>query len=240
MEQKKRAVAYVRVSTAKQELSPEAQKERLRQFAAFSDYDLPEDRIVVDIATCGRMRFEDRELGRKALALLADADVIIFAKLARAFRNAADALTLVPKLIRQKKDVTFLDLGISVATPTGKMVMGMLAVQAEWELDIISERTKECLDEAKRQGKRIGGVPYGSRPTATFVNDRKVNGGVWAIVPEEQTVIERIRSLRVKPDGSKRPYRDIAAQLEVDQVPTLRGGRWSGEVCRRVVMRGEA
>lgn len=236
----KRAVAYVRVSTSKQELSPEAQKERLRQFAAFSGYDLPEERIVVDVATSGRIRFEDRERGREALKLLESADVIIFAKFTRAFRNAVDALTVVPKLLAAKKDVAFLDLGMSVASVNGKMIMGILAIMAEWEIDLISERTKECLDEAKRQGRSIGGVPFGKRPTSTIVNDRKVNGGVWAIEPDEQIVIERIRALRVKQEGRARmSFRKIAAQLQKDGVPTRRGGKWSGEVCRRVMMRSE-
>jgi site-specific DNA recombinase len=230
-----RAVAYIRVSTARQELSPEAQVERIRQFAAFNGYDLPDDRIIVDIATSGRKRFEARELGKKALELLDGADVIIFAKLSRAFRNAADAMTLVPQLLAKGKDVAFLDLGCSVSTTTGKMIMGMLAVLAEWEADIIAERTKECLDHAAKQGKKLGGVPYGSRPAVKVVDGKRVDAGVHVPDADELRVIAQIRLMRSYPKPMA--YRKIAAVLEAEGVPTRRKGVWQGETVRKIARR---
>jgi len=230
-----RAVAYARVSTARQELSPEAQVERIRQFAAFNGYDLPDDRIIVDIATSGRKRFEARELGKKALELLDDADVIIFAKLSRAFRNAADAMTLVPQLLAKAKDVAFLDLGCSVSTTTGKMIMGMLAVLAEWEADIIAERTPECLDHAAKQGKKLGGVPYGSRPAVKVIDGKRVDAGVHVPDADEQKIIDRIRLFRSAPKPV--PYREIAARLRADNVPTRRNGVWQAETVRKIARR---
>src|ERR1700730_15533248 len=100
-----KAVIYIRVSTAKQELSPEAQRQRAMDFARFNGLDVPECNIVIDLATSGRTPFGERPLGIEALRLLETADAIIFAKLSRAFRNAADALTLVPRLLAAGKRV---------------------------------------------------------------------------------------------------------------------------------------
>lgn len=231
----KRAIAYIRVSTAQQELSPDAQRERLQQFAAFNGYTLHNEDIIVDVATSGRVPFEERELGKEALRRLESADVIIFAKLSRAFRNAADALTLVPKLIAAGKDVAFLDIGISVSTSTGKMIFGILAVMAEWEADIIAERTRECLDTAQKNGKRIGGLPLGYRSTAYFDDTgRKHNGGVWEAVPEELAAVKRIRQLREQAGLS---FREIARKLQREGMPTKRGGRWQSEQVRRAYLR---
>lgn len=230
-----RAVGYIRVSTAKQEISPEMQVERIRQFAGYNGYDLPSDRIIVDIATSGRKRFESRELGKKALELLEDADVIIFAKLSRAFRNAADAMTLVPQLLAKGKDVAFLDLGCSVSTTTGKMIMGMLSVLAEWEADIIAERTKECLDHAAKQGKKLGGVPYGSRPAVKVVDGKRVDTGIHVPDVDEQRVIAQIRLMRSYPKPMS--YRRIAAYLNAEVVPTRRQRVWQGETVRKIARR---
>lgn len=227
----KRAIAYVRVSTGHQELSPEVQAEKLRQFAAFSNFELVE--IIFDLAISGRKRFEDRELGRRALELLDSCDAIIFAKLSRGFRNAADALTLVPRLLKAKKDVLFLDVGVSVRTPTGKMVMGMLAVQAEWEADIISERVTEALAEAKRQGKKIGPAPFGSRNLARVVDGKKVDGGKHERIEAESATVERILSLRAQ-DFT---LREIAAVLRHDGVPTRNGGKWHPQTVANVIRR---
>lgn len=227
-----KGIAYLRVSTAGQELSPEAQIEKIRKFADYRDIELVG--VFSDLAVSGRSRFEEREGGRAALAALETADVIIFAKLSRAFRNAADAMTLVPRLVKAGKDVYFLDLGVNLKTPTGKMVMGMLAVQAEWEADIIGERTKEALAAARAGGKRIGGVPYGMRPTATFSSDgKKVGGGVWANVPEEQESIDRVVELR-----RDRLYAaEVARRLNAEGRVTKQGKAWTHTHVLRVERR---
>lgn len=227
----KRAIGYIRVSTARQELSPDAQRTRIEQFAAFNGYEVSE--FVIEPAISGRTRFEERDGGMRALALLETHDAIIFAKLSRAFRNAADALTLVPKLLRSGKDALFLDIGVSVSTPTGKMVMGMLAVQAEWEADIISERTREALGAAQQAGKRIGGVPFGLRTAARMQDGKKVDGGLYVPVPAEQEVIASIRALR----SGGNTFRACAAWLNAQSVPAPRGDRWYPEAVRRVMRR---
>ena len=223
-----KAVAYIRVSTDRQEISPEAQADKIRHFAALNDFDVE---IVIDLDTSGRLKFEDRELGRRALELLESADAIIFHKLARAFRNAADTLTLVPKLLKAGKDVLFMDIGVSVRTPTGKMIMGMLAVQAEWEVDIISERIKDALHEVKRQGRKIGPAGFGFRNRAHVVDGRKVDAGLHEPVASEAAALSLITSMR------GRPLREIAAALIAAKVPTRRGGRWSGEHVRKILAR---
>ncbi len=53
-------------------------------------------------------------------------------------------------------DLVVLDQAIDTATPTGKLLFGVLAVVAEFEADLIRERTKAGLAAARRRGRRPG------------------------------------------------------------------------------------
>ncbi len=51
---------------------------------------------------------------------------------------------------------------IDTTSAAGKMIFRMLAVMAEFERDLVSERTKSALDYKRSNGKKLGGrVPFG-------------------------------------------------------------------------------
>ncbi len=92
-----------------------------------------------------------------------------------------------------------------MSTPMGEMVAGMLAVFAQFEGRMISERTKHGLSEVKARGGRLGGART-------------------AMDTLSPAVLGRIRAL--SEDGLS--HRRIAEQLNKEGVPTVRGhGRWS-------------
>lgn len=87
-------------------------------------------------------------------------DIIIVWKLDRLGRSLRDLVNLISKF--QEMEVGFKSLqdSIDTTTPAGKLTFHLFAALAEFERDIISERTKAGLKSARARG-RLGGRPKG-------------------------------------------------------------------------------
>ena len=62
---------------------------------------------------------------------------------------------------RVAEDLVSLSEQIDTTTASGKMVFRMLAVLAEFERDLISERTRAAMATKRANGQRVGAVPFG-------------------------------------------------------------------------------
>jgi DNA invertase Pin-like site-specific DNA recombinase len=87
-------------------------------------------------------------------------DIIVVWKLDRLGRSLRDLVNLISKF--QEMEVGFKSLqdSIDTTTPAGKLTFHLFAALAEFERDIISERTKAGLKSARARG-RLGGRPKG-------------------------------------------------------------------------------
>jgi len=85
-------------------------------------------------------------------------DIIVVTKLDRLARSLSDLVSIMADL--NKLGVGFRSLGesIDLSTPAGRMQMGLFAIVAEFERELISQRTKDGLKRAKARG-RVGGRP---------------------------------------------------------------------------------
>jgi len=85
-----------------------------------------------------------------------DGDVIVCTKLDRVGRSTKDVLDILAKL--EAKGVAFrcLNINLDTATPTGKMMITMLAAVATFEREIMLERQREGIAAAKVAGKYKG------------------------------------------------------------------------------------
>lgn len=94
----------------------------------------------------------------KALELVysGQAGGIICSKLDRLTRDLLDFATLMDKANREGWNIVLLDIGVDLRTPTGKLLAGILALFAQFERDIIIQRTNDGLDVKKAQGVRLG------------------------------------------------------------------------------------
>ncbi len=114
--------------------------------------------------------YEDRASGKRdarpgldaALKALRKADVLVVWKLDRLGRNLRHLVNTVHDL--EERGVGFKVLSghgasIDTTTPAGKLVFGIFAALAEFERELISERTKAGLASARARG-RAGGAPY--------------------------------------------------------------------------------
>lgn len=100
-------------------------------------------------------------LERKEFAKLVDrletGDVLIVTKLDRLGRNAMDLRATVDMLAEQGVRVHCLALGgVDLTSPAGRMTMGVIAAVAEFERDLLIERTQSGLTRAKASGKVLG------------------------------------------------------------------------------------
>jgi len=142
---------YARVSTSDQH--PEIQLHALRQYAAARGVEAEE---YVDTGVSGA---KDR---RPALdRLLADArrrrvSAVVVAKLDRLARSVRHLTTLAAELAALGVDLVVLDQSIDTGTPSGRLLFHVLGSIAEFERDLIRERTAAGMRAARRRGKRIG------------------------------------------------------------------------------------
>ncbi len=84
-------------------------------------------------------------------------DVLVVTKLDRLGRNAMDVRATVERLADIGVRVHCLALGgADLTSPAGKMTMGVIAAVAEFERDLLIERTQSGLARAKSQGKTLG------------------------------------------------------------------------------------
>ena len=87
-------------------------------------------------------------------------DILLVWKLDRFGRSLKDLFNTLGDLEALGIDfVSYRDNNLDTTTPTGKLVFHVMAAVAEFERDIISERIRAGLDNARRKGKKLGRSP---------------------------------------------------------------------------------
>lgn len=145
-----RTFAYCRVSTADQTTDNQVREIDAAGFAVDAK------RIVTETVS-GSLPAMERKGFAKLLDRLEAGDVLIVTKLDRLGRNAMDVRATVEKLAGEGIRVHCLALGgTDLTSPAGKMTMGVIAAVAEFERDLLIERTQAGLSRAKAEGKALG------------------------------------------------------------------------------------
>jgi DNA invertase Pin-like site-specific DNA recombinase len=110
-------------------------------------------RIFSDVGSGATMKRE----GLKSVLLAArEGDTIVVWKLDRLTRNASDLLRLEATLRERGIGLRALTEYMDTSTPAGRLVFGMLGVVAQFEREVIVERTRAGLQAAKAAGKVLG------------------------------------------------------------------------------------
>lgn len=139
-------IGYARTSTTDQNIEPQVE--------------------ALKAAGCERIYQEQKsgvDATRVELATMIDycreGDVIVCTKLDRVGRSTKEILALLEKL--EAKGVSFrcLNIQLDTSTPTGKMMLTMLAAVATFEREIMLERQREGIQAAKEAGKYTGRKP---------------------------------------------------------------------------------
>lgn len=149
-----RTFAYCRVSTVEQTTDNQAQEIETAGFK------LDPKRVITETVSGSVAAMERKEFSR-LVDRLEDGDVLIVTKLDRLGRNAMDVRATVERLAALGVRVHCLALGgVDLTSPAGKMTMSVIAAVAEFERDLLIERTQAGLSRARSEGKTLG------RPTA--------------------------------------------------------------------------
>src|ERR1700760_3877300 len=145
-----RTFAYCRVSTLGQTVENQIREIEAAGFAV-------EKRRTVTDTVSGSSAIEQRPGFMKLLDRLEPDDVLIVTKLDRLGRNSIDVQTTVNRLAEQGVRVHCLALGgVDLTSPAGKMTMGVIAAVAQFEKDLLIERTLAGQARAKAEGKKFG------------------------------------------------------------------------------------
>lgn len=94
----------------------------------------------------------------EVLQLLASgqADGLVVSKLDRLSRSIINAATTIENARKQGWSLVILDMELDLTTAAGRMVAGQLILFAQYERELIGERTKAGLAAKKLRGERIG------------------------------------------------------------------------------------
>jgi putative DNA-invertase from lambdoid prophage Rac len=145
-----RVFAYCRVSTAEQTTENQLQEIAAAGFAV-------DPRRVIEETISGSVAASERPGFGKLVDKLEAGDVLVVTKLDRLGRNAMDVRSSVEALQGLGTRVHCLALGgMDLTSPAGKMTMGVIAAVAEFERDLLIERTQAGLARAKAEGKALG------------------------------------------------------------------------------------
>ncbi|MBY0290144.1 MAG: recombinase family protein [Mycobacteriaceae bacterium] len=147
---------------------------------------------------------------RKALELLASgqADGLIVAKLDRLARSIVNAANIIEAAQKQGWSLVVLDMDLDLTTAAGRMMARQLVSFAEYERELIGERTKAALAAKKQRGERIG------RPREA-----------------SSKVVRRIVADR----DNGLSFDRIAKALEAEGILSPRGGqKWQSSTVRRI------
>jgi DNA invertase Pin-like site-specific DNA recombinase len=136
-------IGYARVSTGGQEL--DLQVEKLKEYGC--------TRIFTEKESGAK---SDREELAKALDYVRTGDKLVVYKIDRLARSTFDLHKITNDLTKKGIALIFLKEQIDFSTPAGKLMFTMLGAIAEFERDLINERTKEGRERAKKQGKHMG------------------------------------------------------------------------------------
>jgi putative DNA-invertase from lambdoid prophage Rac len=145
-----RTFLYARVSTDDQTTENQIHEVQAAGFAV-------EKKRIVTERISGSVAAHQRPAFAKLLDRLEDGDVLIVTKLDRLGRNAMDVRAIIEQLAEMGVRVHCLALGgVDLTSTAGKMTMGVLNTVAEFERDLLIERTQAGIARAKAQGKHLG------------------------------------------------------------------------------------
>ena len=143
-------IGYARVSTSEQNI--QTQIDLLKAEGC--------DKIYTDVASGVR---EDRQGLKEMLSFLREGDIVIVYKLDRIFRSLKNMIELI-EVFNQKKVLfkSITEPAFDTTTANGKFLIQIFGAVAEFERNLIKERTKAGIEGARRR-KKLLGRPKGSK-----------------------------------------------------------------------------
>ena len=217
-------IGYTRVSTTEQAdsgLSLDGQATRVAAFCTARGWELVD--IVTDAGLSGGNM--DRPGLQKVLSLVrrGEVDAVCVLKLDRLTRSVKDLALLLEAFDRAHVVFSSVCDSFDTSTANGRLVLNVLGSVAQWERDIIAERTSDALQVKKAQGRRVGAVPFGF--------DLGEDGDTLVPDPAELATVADIARWRQEGEG----LNAIARRLNALGVRTAQAGTWAAQTVKRIL-----
>jgi putative DNA-invertase from lambdoid prophage Rac len=157
-EKKPRAGLYARVSTHDQHTLP-MQLAAMRDHARKRGWDIVVE--IKDVGSGATVRQKREEL--LTAAKRRDIDLVVVWRLDRWGRSLVDLVNTLQELSSLKVGFVSVSEALDLTTPSGRALAAMLAVFAEFERDILRDRVKAGIAQARKEGR-----PHGRPPSAAL------------------------------------------------------------------------
>jgi len=211
--QTKQAIGYIRVSSAQQAqegASLEAQQAKIQQWCLANGYELVN--VFKDEGISGK-RMDTRQGLQDALATIKKGNAFVFYSMSRVARSTKDMLSIGDLIAKKRADMVSVIEDFDTTSASGKLMFQMLAVLAEFERNLVGERTATVLQN-KKANRQVytNQTPYGFKA---------VNGRLEQ-VKQEVKVVAEIQQARAK----GQTLQAIADNLNSRGIPTKTNKQW--------------
>lgn len=177
-----RTFAYCRVSTSDQHTDNQVREIEAAGFA------VDPKRVITETVSGSTTAMERTQFAR-LVDRVEEGDVLVVTKLDRLGRNAMDVRSTVEALADSGVKVHCLALGgVDLTSPAGKMTMGVIGAVAEFERDLLIERTQAGLQRAKASGKALGRPSALSSQQQQDIRLKRSQGASLGILAKEYGV----------------------------------------------------
>lgn len=143
-------IGYSRVSTARQGQSLETQREALLDAGCDAQH------LYSDTISGTKW---DRPGLSEALEYMRPGDTLVVTRLDRLGRNLRETVTTIADLAQRDINIQVLEPSLDTSRPADKVVVNVMASLAEWERELLIERTREGVAHARAQGRVAGPKP---------------------------------------------------------------------------------
>jgi putative DNA-invertase from lambdoid prophage Rac len=186
-----RVFAYCRVSTTDQTTLNQSIEIKAAGFAI-------ETQRLIEESISGSVAAKERPGFTKLIDRMESGDILVVTKLDRLGRNAMDVRATVELLSGQGVRVHCLALGgVDLTSSAGKMTMQVIAAVAEFERDLLIERTQSGINRAKAVGKQFGRPPTLNKVERAEVIEKLAAGlNVTELAREFKTTRQTIMRIR--------------------------------------------
>lgn len=186
-----RVFAYCRVSTTDQTTQNQSIEIKAAGFTI-------EAQRLIEESISGSVAAKERPGFTKLIDRMESGDILVVTKLDRLGRNAMDVRATVERLSSWGVRVHCLALGgVDLTSPAGKMTMQVIAAVAEFERDLLIERTQSGINRAKAAGKQFGRPPALNMAERVAVIEKLTTGiSVTELAREFKTTRQTIMRIR--------------------------------------------
>jgi len=186
-----RVFAYCRVSTTDQTTQNQSREIQAAGFAI-------QPHRLIEECISGSVAAKERPGFNKLIDRMESGDVLVVTKLDRLGRNAMDVRATVEHLSDSGVRVHCLALGgVDLTSSAGKMTMQVIAAVAEFERDLLIERTQAGISRAKAAGKQFGRPPaLNAEARADVVKRLAAGSNVSELAREFKTTRQTIMRIR--------------------------------------------